>query len=254
MSTSPFSFNPPDGWQNATEFPEKSTSATQVRGMLQRLHSQTRDFINSVILPAIDAPIGTAKLASKAVTTAKLDDGAVTADKLAGGIGDAFVLAPINLDPSSPLVKTRSEAKAAWRVVLDNPIVLSRYTMLEIELLAFGLSCPGKSTLFQSRLNLLDQNGEEVVGFAVDSNLINNSYEAYPERNWFYWDKTINYYRLRQYNMTGGSIVQSYETPLNIDATGMTQITGFVFDPVGVTEDHPNVKTNGIIVKVKGYQ
>lgn len=117
MSTNPFSFNPPDGWQNVTEFPEKSTSATQVRGMLQRLHSQTRDFINSVILPAIDAPIGTVKLASKAVTTDKLDDLAVTSAKIASGAVTEEKIGTSSVNTSSIKDSAVTAAKLASNAV-----------------------------------------------------------------------------------------------------------------------------------------
>ena len=49
-----FAFNPTTGYSNASSFPDPTSSA-QTREQIQRLHSQTRDYINNVIDPAIEA-------------------------------------------------------------------------------------------------------------------------------------------------------------------------------------------------------
>lgn len=49
-----FQFNPPDGHNNTVEF-KTNPDKTAVRGYMQRLHDQTRDFINITLIPWINA-------------------------------------------------------------------------------------------------------------------------------------------------------------------------------------------------------
>jgi len=49
MAISPFAFDPPTGWNDATVFPTYETSEAKVRSDLQKLHNQTRDYINSLV-------------------------------------------------------------------------------------------------------------------------------------------------------------------------------------------------------------
>ena len=49
MSISPFAFDPPTGWNDATVFPTHESSEVRVRADMQELHDQTRDYINTMV-------------------------------------------------------------------------------------------------------------------------------------------------------------------------------------------------------------
>lgn len=49
MAITPFAFDPPTGWNDASVFPTYETSEAKVRSDMQELHDQTRDFINSMV-------------------------------------------------------------------------------------------------------------------------------------------------------------------------------------------------------------
>ena len=49
MSIQPFAFDPPTGWNNPDVFPTYEASEMKVRSDLQKLHDQTRDFINGMV-------------------------------------------------------------------------------------------------------------------------------------------------------------------------------------------------------------
>ena len=49
MAITPFAFDPPTGWNDATVFPTYEASEVKVRSDMQKLHDQTRDYINSLV-------------------------------------------------------------------------------------------------------------------------------------------------------------------------------------------------------------
>lgn len=49
MSISPFAFDPPTGWNDPVVFPTLESSEIKVRSDMQKLHDQTRDFINDLV-------------------------------------------------------------------------------------------------------------------------------------------------------------------------------------------------------------
>lgn len=49
MSISPFAFDPPTGWNDPEVFPTYEASEMKVRSDLQKLHDQTRDYINGLV-------------------------------------------------------------------------------------------------------------------------------------------------------------------------------------------------------------
>ena len=49
MSISPFAFDPPTGWNDPDVFPTYEASEMKVRADLQKLHDQTRDYINGLV-------------------------------------------------------------------------------------------------------------------------------------------------------------------------------------------------------------
>ena len=53
MAVSPypaaFAFDPPTGWNDSTVFPTYESSEVKVRSDLQKLHDQTRDYVNSMV-------------------------------------------------------------------------------------------------------------------------------------------------------------------------------------------------------------
>lgn len=97
-------------WTSASDFPTVETDEAAVRADLQELHNETRDYINNVMLKAVDdaiagmqtwttqavadattgtlpdGSIATAKYVDGSVTTLKIADGAITADKLEPGV------------------------------------------------------------------------------------------------------------------------------------------------------------------------
>lgn len=97
MALERFAFDPPNGWNDATVFPTYEENEAQVRADYQRLHDQTRNFINNKIMQAVETEIDAltlyvqqaiegivvGSLPDNSVTTSKLADGAVTASKLA---------------------------------------------------------------------------------------------------------------------------------------------------------------------------
>lgn len=107
MAITPFVFNPATGWEDSSVFPTTRNNEELVRGDLQRLHDQTRDYINNTLAPQVegaladqkteleaeiaeisqgavpDNTITAAKLTADSVTTAKIADGAVTTPKIA---------------------------------------------------------------------------------------------------------------------------------------------------------------------------
>ena len=49
-----FNFNPTDGFLNTTSYPAPA-SGTAARTQMQSLHSQTRDYLNDVVVPTINS-------------------------------------------------------------------------------------------------------------------------------------------------------------------------------------------------------
>ena len=49
MSLTPFAFDPPTGWNDPTTFPTYEAEEAKVRSDLQKLHDQTRDYINDMV-------------------------------------------------------------------------------------------------------------------------------------------------------------------------------------------------------------
>ena len=49
MAFTPFAFDPPTGWNDATVFPTYEASEAKVRSDMQKLHDQTRDYINDLV-------------------------------------------------------------------------------------------------------------------------------------------------------------------------------------------------------------
>jgi len=49
MAFTPFAFDPPTGWNDKTVFPTYEDSEDKVRSDLQKLHDQTRDYINNLV-------------------------------------------------------------------------------------------------------------------------------------------------------------------------------------------------------------
>lgn len=49
-----FNFNPTDGFLNTTSYPDPA-SGTAARTQMQSLHSQTRDYLNDVVVPTINS-------------------------------------------------------------------------------------------------------------------------------------------------------------------------------------------------------
>lgn len=49
MSMAPFVFDPPTGWNDPVVFPTLESSEIKVRSDMQKLHDQTRDFINDLV-------------------------------------------------------------------------------------------------------------------------------------------------------------------------------------------------------------
>ena len=54
MSISPFAFDPVNGWADQTEFPTYLDDEPTIRAKYQRLHNQTRDWINNTLIPAVE--------------------------------------------------------------------------------------------------------------------------------------------------------------------------------------------------------
>ena len=54
MAISPFAFNPPTGWNDPTVFPAYEASEAQIRTNYQRLHDQTRNYINNTVITALN--------------------------------------------------------------------------------------------------------------------------------------------------------------------------------------------------------
>ena len=86
-----FEFDPPDGWYNATEFPTQEPNETYVRRDLQRLHNQTRNYINNELLQSVDAAITDMEAyVNEAVEQAivgQIPDNSLNAVKLKAGTG-----------------------------------------------------------------------------------------------------------------------------------------------------------------------
>lgn len=107
MSITPFVFDPATGWEDSSVFPTTRDNEELVRADLQRLHTQTRNYINNTLAPQVesaladqkteleaeiaeisqgavpDNTITAAKLTADSVTTPKIEDGAVTTPKIA---------------------------------------------------------------------------------------------------------------------------------------------------------------------------
>ena len=49
MAFTPFAFDPPTGWNDVTVFPTYEASEAKVRSDMQKLHDQTRDYINDLV-------------------------------------------------------------------------------------------------------------------------------------------------------------------------------------------------------------
>ena len=49
MAIQPFAFDPPTGWNDPAVFPTYETSEAKVRADMQKLHDQTRDYINDMV-------------------------------------------------------------------------------------------------------------------------------------------------------------------------------------------------------------
>lgn len=94
MADPNFQFNPPTGHNDVNEFPTNPAKET-VRGLFQKLHDQTRDFINLTLIPwtkeAITASESAETKADAAVATANTADG--KADSAVTTAGQALTIA-----------------------------------------------------------------------------------------------------------------------------------------------------------------
>lgn len=86
-----FSFDPPNGWNDPTVFPTYEENEEQVRADLQRLHNQTRDYLNDQLLQSVDEAIADMEeYVDEAVEHAivgQIPDDSLTATKLKAGAG-----------------------------------------------------------------------------------------------------------------------------------------------------------------------
>lgn len=92
MSISNFEFS--KNWTDSDDFPTKETSESQVREDLQLLHDEMKNFINSEVIPLVNAnesniaamggggSINGDQIDDHSITGDKLDDKCITEDKL----------------------------------------------------------------------------------------------------------------------------------------------------------------------------
>jgi hypothetical protein len=94
MAISELEFVPATGWNDPTAYPDVVTNSADVRRMLQSLHTQTQEYINTTVKPAIDSlqgdSISGSRLANNSVDNAKLKSG-ISAAKISGALTNATI-------------------------------------------------------------------------------------------------------------------------------------------------------------------
>lgn len=79
MAIQPFAFDPPTGWNDPAVFPTYEASEAKVRSDMQKLHDQTRDYINDMV-DAMSDSLLTIEIPSFSVLPQTVTNSRITSD------------------------------------------------------------------------------------------------------------------------------------------------------------------------------
>lgn len=127
-------------WKNPDDFKTVETDEEQVRADYQFLHDETRDYINTVLLPTISALYSTtATVVQQTLTPDKWDEETLTQSVVAAGIIDDESKQLIQIVPSSASQANwlRFGAKCASQGA--DTLVYSAETRPDVTLVAYAV-------------------------------------------------------------------------------------------------------------------
>lgn len=102
-------YDPPEGHNNTTIFPVNPAKET-VRGLMQRLHDQTRDFINNTLILWIKSTFAT-KSEVNTIVLGQIVDGSLTDDKLSNDTGQIKDTVNTHLDDTTKHLTVYNQSK-----------------------------------------------------------------------------------------------------------------------------------------------